>query len=305
MDNINYTSSALGTVEGRVEPSRTGHLPGSTQTPLLGSVPTQGVFYTEDDHTLSVGTVEATLLELGLTGYQRVHRLMQVMEQPTPSEVAWPSEDVFRLRVKLDLEEQFEKLVDGYYLADPNMILDGAADVEVVGIGSIVAFGIDYDLAIAEVDRSNLSKLGEDGKPIKNEFGKFLKGPNYTPPNLVQFLHGLQNVPAPYDTKAIVSEELANVVIKYAMRHWDMFHDTYNGLRSVLLNPGATTEDHLVAVERAALDKRKVSYVDVDEVSDAVVDGIVHGAKIQLTEYPNGFEPAPSDDPKATPHFRV
>lgn len=169
---------------------------------------------------------DVSILELGLTGYQRVHRLMTVMGQGTPDAPCWPDEATFALRVKLDLEEFFEKIYKGYYLGNPLEILDGACDVEVVGVGSMVAFGVDYDLAIAEVDRSNLSKLGEDGKPILNDgviapdqpIGKFLKGPNYTPPNLVQFLHGLESIPAPYDTKRIVQEALQKVMFEFATK---------------------------------------------------------------------------------------
>lgn len=203
---LNYTGNADITPTYLKQPS--------VQAPsIINGGPASGYFdvYIPDDIE---NTVEATILELGLTGYQRVKRLMTVMEQTVPDSPQWPSEADFRLRVKLDFEEQLEKLFKGYYMGNPDQILDGAVDVEVVGIGSIVSFGVDYDLAVAEVDRANLSKLGEDGKPIKNEFGKFLKGPNYTPPNLTQFLRGLENVPAPYDTKAIVLEETSKAVTK-------------------------------------------------------------------------------------------
>lgn len=159
-------------------------------------------------------TIEGQIIRLGLTGHQRVLDFMQSMEQVVPATPQWPDEATFRLRVRLDMEEQFEKLCMGYYTGDPEQILDGACDVEVVGIGSILAFGINYDLAIAEVDRSNMSKLGADGKPIKDEHGKVGKGPNYSKPNLVQFLHGLEKIPAPYDTKAIVLEEVSNIIKK-------------------------------------------------------------------------------------------
>ncbi len=225
-------------------------------------------------------TEEATLLQLGLTGYQRVYHLMSVMEQPTPVGPQWPSEDMFRLRVKLDFEEQLEKLFKGYYNGDPVQILDGACDVEVVGIGSIVAFGIDYDLAIAEVDRSNLSKLGEDGKPIKNEHGKFLKGPNYTPPNLEQFLHGLQDVPAPYDTKAIVLEETHKAVLKALDENGSGIAKLFFTIAKTVnewafandYDPDHTSEHLEIAPER------------MDAIKDALVDNAVHGANVSIEE---------------------
>lgn len=201
--------------------------------------PVNGYFaFTE---TPPVGTIEGTLLELGLTGYQRIHRLMTVMEQPTPNKPEWPPEDVFRLRIKLDFEEQMEKLFNGYYFGDIVQLIDGAADVEVVNTGSMVAFGIDHDLVMAEVDRSNLSKLDENGKPIKNEFGKFLKGPNYSPPDLAQFTLGLVDTPPPYDTKRLVLEEL-ELSVKKALdtaeksgqqdHLYGLFHAMYSAAQS-------------------------------------------------------------------------
>jgi predicted HAD superfamily Cof-like phosphohydrolase len=162
-------------------------------------------------------------VELGLTSYYRMHRLMTVMEQATPDAPAWPDEATFRLRVRLDLEEQFEKLVLGYFQGDVEQIIDGACDVEVVGTGSSIAFGINHEHCIAEVDRSNLSKLGEDGKPIKRADGKFLKGPNYTPPDFLPFLGDLPNTKPPYDTQAITREEFRAVVLKWAEKCPEFF----------------------------------------------------------------------------------
>jgi predicted HAD superfamily Cof-like phosphohydrolase len=63
-------------------------------------------------------------------------------------------------------------------------ILDGLADVVYVAYGTALTYGIDLNAAIAEVHRSNMSKLGEDGRPILRVDGKVLKGPQYSPPNL-------------------------------------------------------------------------------------------------------------------------
>lgn len=150
--------------------------------------------------------------EYGIIGYERIRRLMTVMEQNVPNKAGWPDEATFRLRVRLDLEEFFEKLVLGYYNGNAVEIIDGACDVEVVGTGSVIAFGVNHEMCMAEVDRSNLSKLDKDGKPIKDEYGKFLKGPNYSKPNLLPFLDELATTEAPYDTKAIVAQEFSEVL---------------------------------------------------------------------------------------------
>lgn len=63
-------------------------------------------------------------------------------------------------------------------------ILDGLADLVYVAYGCALDCGFDLDAALEEVHRSNLSKLGNDGKPIKRADGKILKSPNFTPPDL-------------------------------------------------------------------------------------------------------------------------
>ena len=67
-------------------------------------------------------------------------------------------------------------------------VADALTDLLVVIYGAGLAFGIDLDKCFKEVHRSNMSKLSEDGKPIYNEFGKVMKGPNYFKPNLKEYL---------------------------------------------------------------------------------------------------------------------
>ena len=68
--------------------------------------------------------------------------------------------------------------------------VDAVCDLIYVLAGSLVSFGVDLDKCFAEVHRSNMSKLGEDGKPIVREDGKILKGPNFTPPDLRSIIYG-------------------------------------------------------------------------------------------------------------------
>lgn len=97
--------------------------------------------------------------------------------------------DLCELRNKLLLEE----LIELHYattVKDKVQALDALCDLQYVLDGAFLALGFHKvkDDAMAEVHRSNMSKLGADGKPIYREDGKILKGPNYTPPNLAQFV---------------------------------------------------------------------------------------------------------------------
>ena len=67
-------------------------------------------------------------------------------------------------------------------------VADALTDLLYVTYGAGHAFGIDLDKCFEEVQKSNMSKLGEDGKPIYNEFGKVMKGPNYYKPNLIKYI---------------------------------------------------------------------------------------------------------------------
>lgn len=99
------------------------------------------------------------------------------------------------LRYSLLAEEwnEFQDALGGYYPnyptggyrpADTVEVADALADIVYVAFGAALEFGIDLNTVLAEVHRSNLSKLGADGKPIYREDGKVLKGPNYSPPDI-------------------------------------------------------------------------------------------------------------------------
>lgn len=98
-------------------------------------------------------------------------------------------EDLNRLRLRL-IREETDELEEALWSADPVATLDALTDLQYVLDGAFIALGFAYLKrdAAAEVHRSNMSKAGADGRPIYDEGGKVLKGPNYTPPNLAQFL---------------------------------------------------------------------------------------------------------------------
>lgn len=94
------------------------------------------------------------------------------------------------LRINL-LAEEVEELKEALANNDMVEVLDALTDIQYVLDGAYLSFGLQHlkEPAFAEVQRSNMSKLGEDGKPVvREEDGKILKGPNYTPPNIAQFL---------------------------------------------------------------------------------------------------------------------
>ena len=112
---------------------------------------------------------------------------MQTFGQEVKNKAEFPNEKIVELRKKL-IDEEFNELKDAINENDLIEVADALTDILVVTYGAGVAFGIDLDKCFKEVHRSNMSKLSEDGKPIYNEFGKVMKGPNYFKPNLKQYL---------------------------------------------------------------------------------------------------------------------
>lgn len=102
--------------------------------------------------------------------------------------VTQPDEVIQNCCVTL-LREELQELEDAIAASDNVAILDALTDLQYVLDGTYIAFGLDRlkEPAFAEVHKSNMSKLGADGKPIYREDGKVLKGPLYQPPNLEQF----------------------------------------------------------------------------------------------------------------------
>ena len=108
-----------------------------------------------------------------VSNFERVREFMTTFGQEVKTSPEFPSEDIQKLRVEL-IDEEFKELQESDNLVD---IADALTDLLVVIYGAgHYAYGIDLDACFKEVHRSNMSKLGEDGKPIYREDGKVLKG---------------------------------------------------------------------------------------------------------------------------------
>ena len=122
-----------------------------------------------------------------MTNFEKVKEFMTTFGQEVKDKAEFPNKKIVELRKKL-IDEEFNELKDAINENDLIEVADALTDILVVTYGAGVAFGIDLDKCFKEVHRSNMSKLSEDGKPIYNEFGKVMKGPNYFKPNLKQYL---------------------------------------------------------------------------------------------------------------------
>lgn len=96
-------------------------------------------------------------------------------------------ESLKKLRIDL-IQEEFEELIEAVNDGNIVAIADALGDLEYVIHGMALVYGIPQDLIFAEIHDSNMSKLGEDGKPIYREDGKILKGPGYQPPRLAPII---------------------------------------------------------------------------------------------------------------------
>ena len=117
------------------------------------------------------------------TNFENVKLFMNTFDQEVKKSPKLPSEEVVDLRLDLIYEEVTE-LYESTNSKDMNGIADALTDILYVTYGMGAALGIDLDKCFEEVQRSNMSKLGEDGKPIYREDGKVMKGPSYFPTNL-------------------------------------------------------------------------------------------------------------------------
>lgn len=118
-----------------------------------------------------------------MSNFKKVETFMTTFGQEVKKQPAFPSDETCELRVSL-IEEELQELKEAIAEGDEVGVADALTDILYVTYGAGHAFGIDLDTCFAEVQASNMSKLGEDGKPIYREDGKVLKGPNYFEPNL-------------------------------------------------------------------------------------------------------------------------
>ena len=122
-----------------------------------------------------------------MSNFEDVKIFMKTFGQIVRNKPHFPDEKTEKLRLDLIKEElnELEKAIKDKNLKE---IADALTDILYVTYGAGCAYGIDLDKCFKEVQRANMSKLGDDGKPIYNEKGKVMKGPNYLAPNLKQFV---------------------------------------------------------------------------------------------------------------------
>tara|TARA_B100001057_G_C22737065_1_gene906233 strand:+ start:157 stop:528 length:372 start_codon:yes stop_codon:yes gene_type:complete len=122
-----------------------------------------------------------------MTNFEKVGLFMKTFGQEVKVKASFSSDKINKLRVDL-IEEELEELKEAINKKDLQETIDALTDILYVTYGAGHAFGVNLDKCFEEVQNSNMSKLGDDGKPIFNENGKVMKGPNYFKPNLNQFL---------------------------------------------------------------------------------------------------------------------
>ena len=127
-----------------------------------------------------------------LSNFESVGVFMHTFNQEIKHEAEFPSKDVCKLRVDL-IAEELKELKEAIRDKDIVEVADALTDLLYVVYGAGHAFGIDLDACFSEVHRSNMSKLGSDGKPIYREDGKVLKGPDFFDPDLTKIVQGDNN----------------------------------------------------------------------------------------------------------------
>ena len=123
-----------------------------------------------------------------MTNFEKVKLFMVTYGQEVRTKAGFSDEKTNKLRIEL-IKEELEELTEAIKQNDLLEVADALTDILYVTYGAGHAFGIDLDKCFNEVQNSNMSKLGEDGKPIYNEAGKVMKGPNYFKPDLSKFLN--------------------------------------------------------------------------------------------------------------------
>ena len=123
-----------------------------------------------------------------MTNFNKVGVFMKTFGQEVKNKPSLSIEKINQLRISL-IQEELDELKEAMANNDLLEVADALTDLLYVTYGAGHAFGIDLDKCFNEVQNSNMSKLGEDGKPIYNEFGKVMKGPNYFKPDLSKFVN--------------------------------------------------------------------------------------------------------------------
>ena len=122
-----------------------------------------------------------------MSNFEDVKTFMETFGQMVRTKPQFPDEKTMQLRCDL-IKEELSELEHAMKTKNLKEVADALTDILYVTYGAGYAYGIDLDKCFKEVQRANMSKLGTDGKPIYNDRGKVMKGPNYSEPNLKQFV---------------------------------------------------------------------------------------------------------------------
>ena len=122
-----------------------------------------------------------------MTNFEKVKQFMLTFGQEVKTKASFSDEKTNQLRLDL-ITEELEELKNAMESKDLLEVADALTDILYVTYGAGHAFGINLDKCFDEVQNSNMSKLGKNGKPIYNESGKVMKGPDYFKPDLSKFL---------------------------------------------------------------------------------------------------------------------
>ena len=122
-----------------------------------------------------------------MSNFNKVKAFMNTYGQDVNEKASFPEDTIVQLRVDL-IEEELNELKEAIKNNDLVEVADALTDILYVTYGAGHSFGVDLDKCFDEVQRSNMSKLGEDGNPIYNDTGKVMKGPNYSAPDLKKII---------------------------------------------------------------------------------------------------------------------
>ena len=122
-----------------------------------------------------------------MSNFNKVKTFMNTYGQEVKEKASFPENKIVQLRIDL-IEEELNELKEAVKNNDIVEVADALTDILYVTYGAGHSFGVDLDKCFDEVQQSNMSKLGVDGKPIYNESGKVMKGPNYFAPDLKKII---------------------------------------------------------------------------------------------------------------------
>ena len=123
-----------------------------------------------------------------MSNFSKVGVFMKTFGQEVKNKPSFSTDKINKLRLDL-IKEELSELIEAMNNKDLLEVADALTDILYVTYGAGHAFGINLDKCFVEVQNSNMSKLDDKGKPIYNEHGKVMKGPNYFKPDLTKFIN--------------------------------------------------------------------------------------------------------------------